>query len=98
MEALIALYGGLEALAEANVTDLFHALTGSNFISFRVKEDPSKNSKLLKFITQNEKKNFIISAEKRMHGSLGESIESRKEAASFFILSQKSINGNCLLK
>ena len=49
-------------LSKVSVTDLFHSLTGSNYINFKVKEDPEKNSRLLKFITSNEKKNFIILA------------------------------------
>ena len=42
-------------------------LTGSNWLTFRLKEDTDKNSKFIKFVTLNEKKNFIIYAEKQSH-------------------------------
>ena len=71
------------------MSEIFHALTGSNYISFKVKEDPSKNKNLLRFITANEKKNFIIYAEKRLASSISEQEEGKTEI--FTILSQKSV-------
>lgn len=39
-------------------------LTGSNFLTFRVKEDPSQNQRCLGYLAECEKKNFIAQAER----------------------------------
>lgn len=52
-KALSELFGGSENLKAATSGQIFHALTGCNNLSFRIKEDISKNSQMLKFITKN---------------------------------------------
>lgn len=39
-------------------------LTGSNYVTFKIKEDPSLNSKAIKYTAENENKNFILHCEK----------------------------------
>jgi hypothetical protein len=39
-------------------------LTGCNSINVRVKEDPLKNVKVLQLITECQRKNYIVHAEK----------------------------------
>jgi hypothetical protein len=39
-------------------------LTGCNSISVRIKEDPLKNNKILQLITECQRKNYIVHAEK----------------------------------
>ena len=43
---------------------IFNILTGSNSLFFNIKEDPSKNNRILRYITDCENKNFILHAEK----------------------------------
>ena len=51
----------------------------------------------MKFITLNEKKNFIILAGKKVPSSLAENIENKKENANFYILSQKTVNSKYII-
>jgi hypothetical protein len=39
-------------------------LTGCNAIGIKIKEDPSKNSKLLQLINECQRKNYIVHVEK----------------------------------
>lgn len=54
--------GGYEQLLKAETGDLFMLLTGCNSISVKVKEDPSKNGKLLQLIGDCQRKNYIVHA------------------------------------
>jgi len=54
--------GGYANLMKAEVSELFTMLTGCNAIVSKIKEDPSKNSKLLVLINECLRKNYIISA------------------------------------
>ena len=56
--------GGYERLESFDVGTLFHMLTGSNVLGYRVREDPSKNTKLLKMVESCFGKNFLIHCEK----------------------------------
>jgi hypothetical protein len=56
--------GGFEELEKADSSVLFTMLTGCNAISARIKEDPTKNAKLLHLINDCLKKNYIIHAQK----------------------------------
>ena len=56
--------GGYEQLAKTDSSLLFTMLTGCNSISVKVKEDPTKNVKLLHLITDCLRKNYIIHTSK----------------------------------
>lgn len=96
LKALIVAFQGFENLSKASACQIFHALTGCNTISFKVKEDLSKNNQLLKFITSNEKKNFILIASKKLHSCIDERNLEQQELSNYYILSQKTVNGNLL--
>lgn len=56
--------GGYEELQKADSAKLFTLLTGCNAINVRVKEDPLKNIKILQLITECQRKNYIVHAQK----------------------------------
>ena len=56
--------GGYHHYEQLAIPELFRLLTGSNFVSFRIKEDPSMNIKAIKYTAENENKNFILHCEK----------------------------------
>jgi len=71
-KSLAVALGGFENLEKADSSLLFAMLTGCNFISSRIKEDPSKCGKLLHLLTDCLRKNYIIHATKNCDkGRLG---------------------------
>jgi hypothetical protein len=62
--ALSKTLGGYANLIQTPCHKLFTMLTGSNSLFFNIKEDPTKNSKILRYISDCENKNFVIHAEK----------------------------------
>ena len=71
-KALAMMYGGYQELEKKSIGELFHALTGSNYIQTKIKEDMTKNRMFLKHLSENEKKNFIIFGDKRYSNSIEE--------------------------
>ena len=63
-KALAQGLGGYSKLTTTPCYKLFSILTGSNSLFFNVKEDPTKNGRILRYITDCENKNFVIHAEK----------------------------------
>lgn len=63
-KALATVLGGYKKLASTPCYKLFNLLTGSNSLFFNIKEDPTKNARILRYIADCENKNFIIHAEK----------------------------------
>ena len=61
-KAIAKAIGGYEQLLKAETGDLFMLLTGCNSIGVKVKEDPSKNGKLLQLIGDCQRKNYIVHA------------------------------------
>ena len=50
-KALATALGGYERLASTPCHKLFNLLTGSNSLFFNVKEDPTKNTRILRYIS-----------------------------------------------
>ena len=88
-KALATVFGGYNQLYKVPICELYHCLTGSNFLTFKVKEDLSKSSIFLRHISENEKKNFIIFASKRSAHSIEEDFNDKKEGSIFYVLSQQ---------
>ena len=63
-KALAIALGGYEKLLKVDSSTLFTMLTGCNSISAKIKEDPSKNAKLLSLISDCLRKNYIIHGQK----------------------------------
>jgi len=61
-KAVAKVLGGYAYLSSMTVCAAFKMLTGSNYLTFRVKEDPSQNQRCLGYLTECEKKNFIMNA------------------------------------
>jgi hypothetical protein len=71
-EALCLCFGSISQLSKVPVCELFHALTGTNYLAFKVKEDTEKNMRLLKYVADCEKKNITFIAEKRIFSTLAD--------------------------
>ena len=63
-KALAQILGGYEALSKADPSLLFTILTSCNAITVKIKEDPTKNAKILSLITDCLRKNYVIHATK----------------------------------
>jgi hypothetical protein len=64
VKALAIAVGGFTKLSVMPCYKLFNLLTGSNSLFFNIKEDPTKNGRILRYISECENKNFIIHGEK----------------------------------
>jgi hypothetical protein len=69
--------------------EIFSRLTGCNNFGMRIKEDPTKNSKILQMKGECQRKNYIVHAEKRS----SKVNESRKRQGIFYLLSVRRSNG-----
>lgn len=49
-KALAKAVGGYEQLQELSICQIFKMLTGSNYLTFKVKEDPTMNQRGIKWI------------------------------------------------
>jgi hypothetical protein len=63
-KAVAIALGGYDNLVNAETTQLFTMLTGCNAIVSKVKEEPSKNNKLLLLVKECLRKNYVIHAER----------------------------------
>lgn len=76
-------------MARAEAGEIFTLLTGCNAISAKVKEDPSKNGKLLQLINECQRKNYIVHAEKGWERNREEDRE-----AIYYVLSVRRSNSD----
>lgn len=88
-KALAISLGSYAELEHIEVSHLFHMLTGSNTLSYKVREDPAKNAKLFSIVKGCSGKNFITYCEQ----SVSNSQISRREETVFFLTGAKVING-----
>lgn len=61
-KAIAKVAGGYAQLSKLSVGVVFKMLTGANYLSFRIKEDPSQNQRFLNYLVECEKKNFMVYA------------------------------------